>query len=173
MAMRFFILSTLILFLLTPLPAYARTTPADIVNSEKGTYNSKVANYSAADKQKLTLFSQKIADLNKQETDLLEQNMLRQGDILDEYVRRNNIVENGGADGIHRDLTQPVNNARYYITYAHEAVAYQAAKIYIINLTSEANLKSDILSTINELQSDINTLKQKVVNSQNVLLATI
>ncbi len=56
--------------------------------------------------------------------------MLTQGGILDEFIRRKG--EGAGTD-----------KTRYWITYAHEAVAYQAAKVYIYNLTSEGNLKGE------------------------------
>jgi PDZ domain-containing secreted protein len=147
---------------LTPTATQARTTPEDILNSQKDAYNSQVKNYTAQDKQKLDLFSQKIANLNQQATYEWEWEMVRQGDILDEYLRRNNFKE-----------TEGIKNARYWLTYAHEAVAYQAAKVYVYNLTSEKNLNTDVLSQVNILQSDLNILRNKVLKSQGVITSLV
>ncbi len=161
----FFIISLFII----PSITQARTTPEDIINAQKDTYNQRIKNYSASNKQKLQTASDKIELFNKEKTDLLETNMVRQGQILDEYMRRNHMEEGPETDGIHRNLSKPVENARYWLTYAHEAVAYQAAKIYIFNLTSEGNINGDINSQISQLQSDLNTLRSKVVKSQQII----
>ncbi len=146
----------------------ARTTPADILNSQKSVYDQKVALYSPNHKQTLEDLSQKIAGLNKKITTELGQNMERQGQILEEYIRRNSLEEKSN-NGITRNLSEPVENARYWLTFAHEAVAYQAAKIYIFNLTSEANIKSDADAAISLLESDTNILSSKVLKSQKII----
>lgn len=142
--------------------AYARITPEDIVNSQKDVYNKIVSSYSPSDKQKLEKLSGEIALINKQRTDQLEQICLVQGEILDEYLSRNGNKSSSATD-----------KARYWITYAHEAVAYQAAKIYIYNLTSESNLKPDALNLISNFQSDLDSARAKVSNSQNILQEVI
>ncbi len=141
---------------------FARITPEDIVNSQMQSYNSQVAKYSNTDRQKLEKLSSEIAQINKQRTTELENIMLVEGNILDEFQRRN------------KDRTNPaIDNARYWITYAHEAVAYQAAKIYIFNLTSESNLKNDSLNLIGLFESDLNSTRLKVLNSQKILAGVI
>lgn len=149
-------------------PVFARTTPEDIANQRKEEYNAKIKNYSPESKQKLEQFSQKIADLNKSQSDILEAIMLRQGQILDEYILRNKIELPVETDGIHR-RDNPVEETRYWVTYAHEAVAYQAAHIYIVGVTGENNIDRDIINTISALQSDMGVLKGKVIKSQKVL----
>ena len=69
--------------------------------------------------------------------------------------------------------TEQIEKARYWITYAHEAVAYQAAKIYVFELSSEANLKSDMLSTISLFQNELNSTRSKIIKSQNILRETV
>jgi hypothetical protein len=169
--MKKFIFPFLIIFFITlwPLKAQARVTPEDIINAQKEEYNLKVKNYSPQYKTKLETYSKKIDSLNKAITADWEAQMVKQGEILDEYVRRKSLAENGGKDGINRNLTEPVENARYWLTYAHEAVAYQAAKNYIFDLTGEKNVNSDILSEINLMQSDLNILRNKVIKSQNII----
>ncbi len=148
---------------------HARTTPEDIINSKRANYELKVSNYSQTNKQKLENLSVKIAKLNQKKTKQLEEAVLMQGLILDEYTRRINYQEDGGKDGIHRNLAKEVENTRYWITFAHEAVAYQAGKVYIINLSSEKNIKNDALVTINQFQSDLNYVRSQVLKSQQLL----
>src|SRR6266853_120997 len=126
-----FVLSLLIL--LFPTLVHARITPNDIVNDNREAYQLRIKNYSPQNQKNLESLQQKIVQVNKTRTDQLEAITLVQGEILDEYVFRKGIHEKS-EDGVHRDLTDPVEKARYWITFAHEAVAYQAAKIYIPNL---------------------------------------
>lgn len=163
------VICAMLALLVLPGLAYARITPEDILNSQKDSYNLKVKNYSPANKQKLEELNKQIAALNKQKTTELEQNILRQSEILEEYIRRNNLKEKTKTDGINRNLADPVENARYWVTYAHEAVAYQAAKVYVFNLSSEANIKNDELNTISGFESDLNILRNKVIKSQKII----
>lgn len=136
----------------------ARVTPADLVNSQQASFTQMVQNYSQNDQRKLQALTAQIAQINKQRTDQLAAIMLEQGLILDEYQKRHNYRS-----------TPQIDTARYWITYAHEAVAYQAAKIYIFNLTGEANLKLDASFLINLFQSDLGATRNKVIHSQQVL----
>jgi hypothetical protein len=88
------------------------------------------------------------------------------------FVFRQGIQERQ-ADGITRNLSDPVENARYWITYAHEAVAYQAAKHYIFDLSGEANMKANVTSKINQLANDIDILAGKVDKSQKLVEALV
>ncbi|MBI3485430.1 hypothetical protein HY025_00635 [Candidatus Daviesbacteria bacterium] len=148
--------------------SFVKATPLDAVNSQIEIYNQTVKTYSNSHQQALTKLSKDIANLNKQKTDALEQNLQTQGDILDEYVKRNKISENGGADGIHRN-SDSVSQTRYYLTFAHEAVAYQAAKNYIFYLTSENNIKYDASNLIASFETDLNYARSQVIKSQTTI----
>lgn len=149
--------------------SFARTTPEDILNTRKDAYQKKVSSYSSENKQRLDTFSKKIADLNKNQTDELNTIMERQAQIFEEYLRRERVAEKKITDGVNRNLSDDIENTRYWLTFAHEAVAYQAAKVYIFDLTSEGNIKNDILSDINRLENDLDILKGKAVKSQKIL----
>lgn len=167
--MKFLLLSVLIFSTLFVAPVlHARVTPEDILNQKRETFNSRLKNYSAENQQKVPQFEKKVAGLNKKQTDILEAQMIRQGEVLNEYVFRNGIEERQ-ADGISRNLQDPIENARYWLTFAHEAVAYQAAKVYVLNLSGESNIKGDINSAISELNGDMNILKGKVEKSRKLI----
>lgn len=161
--MKFLVITLLcLLTLLTANNIFARTTPLDIVNSQRSDYEAKVKYYLPEDKQKLENISGQIAVINRKRTDQLDQIMLTQGKLLDEYLRRHDFKS-----------TESTDRARYYITFAHEAVAFQAAKIYIYDLTSESHLSQDALSLINKFQSELEYAKNAVVHSQQVLTGVL
>lgn len=163
------LLLLLLLVISTPF-AYARTTPEDIYNEKRQAYESKRQTYSLENQKKLDAYEQEIKNLNNFVTSELENNTLRQGEILDEYIIRNNIPTVPETDGIKRNLDDPVENARYWITYAHEAIAFQAAKNYLFGLTGEASINKDIIIQIQALQADTGVLKGKVEKSKQALI---
>lgn len=148
----------LALTLVFPPITQARVTPEDIVNSKREAYEIKVKNYSSQNQENLKNISDSIAQVNKKRADQLDKIMAVQAAILDEYLRRHNGKNSEATD-----------KARYWVTFAHEAVAYQAAKIYIFDLRGEASIKNDMLSTISLFQSDLNSTRSKVIYSQEVL----
>lgn len=159
-SMRFF-LSLIFVVLLLAIPSIIfakRITPEDIINSKQASYQEKVNNYSPVNQQKLQKLSDQIAKINKQRTDDLSYIMNVQGALLDEYESRQ--------DGQNKEV---IEKARYWITFAHEAVAYQAAKIYIFNLTSETNIKGDAQNLVLFFQSELNYARSTVINSQAIL----
>jgi len=137
---------------------FARVTPEDIVNLQKQAYQVKVKNYSSSHQQKLDNLVGKIALVNKTRTDELNQIMKIQAAILDECQQRST-----------EKNQEEVEKARYWITFAHEAVAYQQAKIYIFGLSSEANIKNDVLEAVNLFWGELNSTRGKVIYSQNIL----
>jgi len=154
-------------FLLAP-STFARTTPEDIVNAQKSSYQQSIRNYSTTSKEKLNLWEKKIETFNDLKCAELEHILATQGLILDEFIRRNEI-EDKMTDGKTRNLGDPIENARYWLTYAHEAVAFQAAKTYVFNATGESAINQNITSTINVMSGDINILKGKVQKSQTII----
>src|SRR3989344_4434479 len=154
-------------------PASARTTPEDIYNEKRQAYESRRQTYSLENQKKLDQFEQEIKNLNAVITLELENNTLRQGEILNEYILRNNIPTVPETDGIKRNLDDPVENARYWITYAQEQIAFQAAKNYLFSLTGEANINRDIVVQIQALQAETGVLKGKVEKSKQALISLL
>ncbi len=164
------ILAFVLLLTISVPQVFARTTPEDIFNERRETYETKRQTFSLENQKKLDLYEEEIKNLNKFISEELENNTLRQGEILNEYILRNDIPTVPETDGIARNLSDPVENARYWITYAHEAIAFQAAKNYMFGLSSEANIDRDIIVQIGALQNDIGILKGKVEKSKTALI---
>jgi hypothetical protein len=159
-----FILSVLLLICcwLVPSSVDARITPEDTINSQRNTFNQKVSKYSSEHQQKLDQISQHIQQINKSRTEELDHLMIVQAAILEEYQRR-----------VGNTREEEIENARYWVTYAHEAVAYQAAKIYIYDLTTESNIRSDASRLISLFRSDLESTRQKVIKSQKIVEGTV
>lgn len=156
------------LIVFSPNLAFARVTPEDIINSQREDYSNKLNSYYPENKAKIEKLSWDLANLNQEKTSYLAYLLTRQGEILDEYVKRKGIKEDGGKDGINRSQ-DPVAVTRLEITRAHEAVAYQAGKVYIINLTSQANIKQDSLNSIGKLQTDLNYVRNYTIKTSQML----
>lgn len=146
---------------------FARITPEDILNSKKEAYEAKIQNYSPENKKKLENLAKEIAEINKNRTGELERIMKVQAAVLDEYEARSE------KKGEQEKNKANIEKARYWITYAHEAVAYQAAKIYVFNLTSETNIKSDAFPLVNLFYSELNSTRSKVITSQKTLQSIV
>ncbi len=121
------------------------------------TYNQKKAAYSPTDQKKLDNLANQIIEINSRRTTELSLQMEAQGEILDEFQSRN------------PGKVAQVEKVRYWVTYAHEAVAFQAAKNYIFTLISETNLKRDVTPTVNQFENDLSVLRKKVINSQSMV----
>lgn len=170
-----FLLLFLVLFPITYnlFPVSARVNPESIYNDQREVYEKKRQTYSLENQKKLDQYEEEIKTLNKFITTELENNTLIQGEILDEYIQRKGIPTVPETDGIRRNLDDPVENARYWITYAHEAIAFQAAKNYLFSLGSESTVDRDITLQINALQGDIGVLKGKVEKSKQALISLL
>lgn len=139
-----------------------RVAPQNILDIKKDIYNQKVQNYSLEHKNELEKITFRIMKINKLRTDQLSQIIQTQANILDEYQNRN---EGKNIEAIEK--------ARYWITFAHEAVAYQAAKIYVFELSSEPAIKGDANNLVSLFQSDLSSTRNKVIYSQKILKSTL
>src|SRR5258708_36729863 len=128
------------------------------IEADRDTYQQKVATYSKQNQQKLTDLSNQIVEINNRRVEDLALQIDAQGAILDEYQRRN-----------HEQTNSQIDKARYWLTYAHEAVAFQLIQVYIFNLTSENNIKGDATQTVNKFENDLTSTRTKVINSQNII----
>lgn len=159
---RYFLLGLIFTAVCFPVVVQARVTPEDIVNAKRDKYQEKVNTYTSDNKAKLSQLSQSIVDLNQLLCTKLTESMSMQAAILDEYERR-----------VGEKQSEEIKDARYWITYAHEAVAYQAAKNYVPDLSTQSNIKNDQLSMINLFQNEMMATRKKVLFSQTTLAKVI
>jgi hypothetical protein len=149
----------LVVFLVLPFKAFALYQPWIAEQAQRKAYNDKLATYSPASQQKTKALADLIVEVNNQKGNQMAAQMDAQAAILDEYQRRHGNDEND----------PKVAKARYWLTYAHEAVAFQQAKNYIFNLTSESHLKADLSPTVSQLENDLEATRKKVLNSQVII----
>lgn len=155
------LIQTLILgavLLLLPVNVSALYRPQLIVAAKQQEYEQKVSKYTPTHHQMLTDLNKQIIEVNRKDCALLEAQIAIQGAILDEYFKRNNFKTNDSID-----------KARYWLTYAHEAVAFQIAKVYIFDLNGESNIKGDARATVNLFENDLASARTKTINSQKII----
>jgi hypothetical protein len=152
----------LLIFLASQKNTFALYKPYLKIEADRAAYQTKVAKYSPENQKKLTDLSNQIVEINNKDVALLNQQIDAQAALLDEFQRRNNF-----------QTTPQIDKARYWLTYAHEAVAFQLIQVYIFNLTSEKTIKNDATSTVNKFESDLNSTRGKVINSLNIVKNTV
>lgn len=143
-------------------PVEARITPQDIVDQKREDFTRMFNNYTPANQQKIQDIIDAINQDNANNTAVLEAIMLYQGQILDEYLSRNKFIE-----------TESIHDARYWLTFAHEAIDYQKQRVYIPILTSQSNINSDLLNLLSSYKSQLNYAQSTAVKSLNKIAATV
>lgn len=143
-------------------PVLARVTPADILNERRGDFTKQFDRYSPAGQAKIQTVMDAINQANADSTAILSTIMLRQGNILDEYLSRKKFVE-----------TESIKDSRYWVTFAHEAIDYQKQRVYIPVLNGESNINSDLGNLLSNYKSQLAYARGTAVKSLDKLTNTI
>lgn len=97
----------------------------------------------------------RFAEVNEKRTNQMSGHLYRMSGILDKVT---------GKD---------VTAARAAIQVASTAVSAQAAKSYLITITTEANLKMDVGKVRSQLESDLRVVHQLVIEARKAVQAVI
>lgn len=155
-------LALIVLAFTFPLTIQARITPADIVNAKREDFTQKFNTYSPTSQQKINEVMDAINQANADSTAILGAIMIRQGNILDEYLSRKKFIE-----------TESIKDARYWVTFAHEAIDYQRQRVYIPVLTSESNLNGDLSNLLSNYRSQLSYARGTAVKSLDKVSKTV
>lgn len=114
---------------------------------------------------------QKINDqlqkLNERWTDHFSDVLDKLSDVLVKIGGRADKLSANGVDVT--SVKNLMNTASTTIVSARAAVAVQAAKVYTINVTTEANLKTDVGKTRQALHSDLVRLRDTVFSARDAV----
>lgn len=143
------------------LPVQARITPTDIVNARREDFTKAFNSYTPANQQKIQDIMDAINQSNADTTAILGAIMTYQGNILDEYLSRKKFVE-----------TESIKDARYWLTFAHEAIDYQKQRVYIPVLTGQSNINSDLNNLLASYRSQLSYARGTAVKSLEKITAT-
>lgn len=142
--------------------AQARITPADILNQKRQDFTKTFNTYSPANQQKIQTVIDAINQSNADSTAILGAIMLRQGNILDEYLSRKKFVE-----------SESVKDSRYWVTFAHEAIDYQKQRVYIPVLNSQASINSDLNNLVANYKTQLAYARGTAVKSLDKVTNTV
>lgn len=156
-----FLTFSLTAFQLVP-EVQARVTPADIVNEKREDFTQKFNTYSPTSQQKIETVMDAINQANADSTAILGAIMIRQGNILDEYLSRKKFIE-----------SESIKDSRYWVTFAHEAIDYQRQRVYIPVLTSESNLNGDLSNLLSNYRSQLSYARGTAVKSLDKVSKTV
>lgn len=110
---------------------------------------------------------QKFVKLNKLRTDRFMAHLTKLESIMERILNRINEAKSEGKDvSAAESLYQSALDS---IAAAKTAVEAQAAKEYIVTITSESNLRGVVSTTMQQFQSDLKTVRQLVQNAKEAV----
>lgn len=162
--MKLIILSLLAVLLFLPSTVLARVTPNDIYQERKAKFEDSLNNISDPIKKEKLVQSQKLLNLiNQRVGDRFLEDINKLSAIMEELRTRQGIKETRVAYG---SVDTAIENADYWVNWAAEAIAYQKAKEYMPEFSSEAAAINSIKTSSTSLKSDLQVLRGKVMKAK-------
>lgn len=125
------------------------------------------------DQQKLnriTNLDSKLNQINKRRTDQMSEKLGRLTDILSRLSVKAAALKSDGKNTA--ALESSIETAQEAVDAAKTAVAEQAAKDYIITITTESALKTNASATVKQFSQDIKAVHKEVVEAQQAVRET-
>lgn len=132
-------------------------------------YKAKLA--TIKDERKKTIVEKidgSLANVNKRRTDEMSENLTKMSSILERISSKAATLKGQGKDTANLDTS--ITNAKTAITSAQDAVTAQAAKEYVITITSESTLKTDVSPVVLQFKTDIKSVHDKVVEARKAVV---
>ena len=173
---KLFLLSFL-LCILNISTVYAETTSSRSAVKEKITtrreeFQTKKETLKDAKKKALIeRIDQKIANINKKHTTQMLEHLTKMITILDKLQSRVDIAKTKGKD-VSGTVTA-IAKARTAILTAQTAVKNQAAKDYVLSVSTENKLRIDVGATVKQLEQDLRIVNQSVIAAKQAVAEAI
>lgn len=132
-------------------------------------FKEKMKEIKDARKQKaLTNLDSRISEMNKKRTTQMNERLERFTQIISKINSKEAVLKAAGKDTT--NLVVDITSATTAIDAAKAAVEEQAAKDYLVEVTTEETLKSKASITIKEFMTDIKAVHQKVIDAQKAVV---
>ncbi len=105
-----------------------------------------------------------LNEVNKKRTNMMMRHLSKMNEILEKVKNRANQAKAKGKDTSSVDAA--VSKAQTAIATAKSAVLAQAGKEYTVTISSEANLRTDVGTTMKSLQGDSQAVRALVIAAQ-------
>ncbi len=155
------LLSLLALVLIITTPAYALTA-SESAKMKRDEFRANLAAIRDAKKQALVeKIDQRISQINANRTAIMLRHLTKIEEVLARIETRVNTLATDGKDVA--TVRTAITAARTAIAASRTAVNAQAAKTYVINITTEDKLGSAVSSTRTTFAKDLQAAHQTVV----------
>lgn len=149
-----------------PSISYARTTPNDIYQQRRESFEEKLEEISdSAKKEQMRLADKVLNQINQAICDRFEQDIAKLAAILSEIRSREGMAGAPTVVAFGQGKNQ-IEVADYWVNYAQEAVAYQRIADYTPQFSGDSNLSLSVSSSMNNLQGDLTILQGKILRAK-------
>lgn len=131
-------------------------------------YQAKIKNIK--DERKKTLVEKiagSLTNTNKRRTTEMSENLTKMNSILERISSKAATLKGEGKNTTTLDTS--ISTARTAIATAQDAVTAQAAKEYVISITSETTLRTDINPVVTQFKTDIQATYAKVIAARKAV----
>ena len=137
----------------------------DVKKAELTTKLAKIKDTSK--KATVEKINDQLVKLNLDTTDKFSKALNQLEDVLNKISERAKKDSDKGLDIT--EVSNAITNASAIIKTSRDAIQIQAAKIYTVKITTEANLKTDVGSVRQTLQTDLAAVKKTVTAARDVV----
>lgn len=113
----------------------------------------------------------RMNEVNEHRTSKMSEHLDKMSEILEKLIARAAEAEANGEDT--SGVDSAVSSAQSAISAAQTAVTAQAGKDYVVTISTETGLGSDVRSMMNTLQSDLKGVHAQVVTARQAVSAAI
>lgn len=136
-----------------------------LIEEKKAVFDEKIQLIkNTAKKQTVVQIQEKMTQLNVDRTNKMSTTLTKMSDILKQILEKAAATKTAGKDTSAVDAA--VIDAQSAISAAQDFVSSQAAKQYVITISSEANLKTDVGTTRSTLEKDLKTVNDAIVTAR-------
>lgn len=146
----------------------ARSTAQERVSAAREAFREKMATITDQQKlNRLTNLDTKLNEINQRRTAQLSERLERLTAILSRISSQEAALEEENTT----TLMARITTAQNAIEDATDAVDAQAAKDYVVNITTETALRTNASTTVRQFATDIRSVHKEVVDAQDAVKA--
>lgn len=147
----------------------AREELKDKKTQAREEFKAKISAIKDEKKQQIvTNLDSRIAAINQKRTTELSERLDRLTSVLGKISTKEATLKSEGKDTT--KLASDITSAKSAIDAAKQAVTDQAAKVYTMNITTDATLKTAASTTIQQFMTDMKAVRAKVLAAQQTVV---
>lgn len=143
-----------------------------LLETQHEAFKEKVATI-RDEKKKMTVenIQDRMTKLNQERTDIMAKHVSKMSEIVGSITEKTEEQKIAGSD-VSRILAA-ITSSEEAISAAQTAVTSQAGKTYVVTITSETNLKSDVETVRRTMVSDLKKTQEKIIIARKAVSLAI